>query len=155
MIASNKYAATTYAQNAWLPYMYWGVSRMKNEAPFADSFAARRFTGIKIPQPTTVKHANMCRSILVNLMKMAASSPTVSTSCCSFVRMRGGIQPKKPLSVMTGGACLLSACLARGAYTTLLYGRRKQKRAAMARERASDVAKEAKKASDASYSQRQ
>jgi hypothetical protein len=50
----------------------------------------------------------------------------LSTKSCSFVFAIGAIQSKIPGPIF-GGACLLSACFARGAYTTLLYGRRRQK----------------------------
>lgn len=114
MMASKMYAAATYAQKAWLPYMYCGVIFRKKEAFFAELFEETRLTGSRIPHPTTVKQAKMFRNILVNRMNMAPSSPTLLTMSCSFVRTRGGIQPKRPL-LIGGGACLVSACFALGA----------------------------------------
>ena len=77
--------------------------------------------------------------------KSVASMPTFSTNCDSFVERIGPIQARGPLPI-GGGACLASACLERGAYTTVFRGRRKQNAAATRRVAPIDVPKEARKA---------
>jgi hypothetical protein len=52
--------------------------------------------------------------------------PILSTSSCSFELVTALIQSKGPLPSGCG-RCFSSACFARGAYTRLFFGRRKQK----------------------------
>lgn len=77
-------------------------------------------------QHRTARHKKMLRHILVKRMKMVASMPTSLTKSCSVVVHSGLIQEKKPFPSW-GGACLSSACLSLGAYTTVLSGLTREK----------------------------
>ena len=70
--------------------------------------------GIRTPHPMIVKMEKMFLIILVNRMKIAASSPSFSTISGSFVLLTVPIHPNNPL-LTGGGACFESAYFARGA----------------------------------------
>lgn len=75
--------------------------------------------------PMTESVRNIFLHMRVKRKNIVASSPTCKIKSCSFVFARGLIQAKRPLPT-GGGACFSSACLSFGAYTTELYGRRKE-----------------------------
>jgi hypothetical protein len=72
----------------------------------------------------------MLRHILVNRMKTVASNPTKFTMSCSLV-CHNGYSHAQGLFPSGGGWCFWSATRSLGAYTTVLYGRRKEKHMAM------------------------
>ena len=106
---------------------------------------AMRFVGMRIPHPTTVSAVKMLRLMRAKRKKRAASIPTVSINACSFVLSTGPSHDRGAFPT-GGGACFESACFARGAYTTLLSGRRKQKTAAQRAARPNDETRELRKA---------
>ena len=83
-------------------------------------------TGIKITQPNKLNTKKMLRHIRRTLKKTVASNPINCTNSCSFVLNTGPTQAKIPFP-NGGGACLSSATLSLGAYTTVLYGRSNEK----------------------------
>jgi len=69
----------------------------------------------------------MFRHMFRKRMKTTASKPASRMSSCSFVLQSGITQAKGPLP-SGGGARDSSACFSFGAYTTVWYGRKKEKR---------------------------
>lgn len=86
---------------------------------------------MRMLQQRSVRTTKILRHIRVNRKKIVASIPIRSTISLSVVDHSGATQASTPLP-SRGGACFSSACLSFGAYTTLLYGRRKEKHTAMA-----------------------
>jgi hypothetical protein len=78
-----------------------------------------KLMGIKMPQPMRVKARKMLRHIFKILKKTTASNPINVTSSCSFVLRIGPTHANTPFPI-GGGACLSSATLSFGAYTTEL-----------------------------------
>lgn len=103
--------------------------------------------GSRTPHPMQVRMRNIFLSMRVNRRNTTASRPIFSTRSCSLTSLIAANQLKRPLP-RRGGACLSSACLARGAYTALLLGRRKQKARARRILRPKVQAREAKKEVD-------
>lgn len=107
------------------PYVLTGVTLamkviLSNFTPFA------RLIGIRIPHPITDKARNMFRHIFKILKNTTASNPISGMSSCSFVFAIGANQANTPFPI-GGGECFSSATLSFGAYTTELYGRRREK----------------------------
>ncbi len=99
-----------------------------------------KLMGIKIAHPNTINTKNILRHILKTLKKTVASSPMRPTKSCSDVLKTGPNQANMPFPI-GGGACLSSAILSFGAYTTELYGRRRENPTARRRVNPMDVPK--------------
>ena len=113
------------------PYVVIGVTRMIKVKGVANELTPwDKLIGMRTPHPMILRTRNIFRHILVNRRKTVATSPTWSIRSCSFVRTTGPNHANMPLPT-GGGACLSSECLSFGAYTTELYGRRREKAMAM------------------------
>lgn len=121
--------ANTTVAHSGFPQTFLGVTWASHCSSGGEKLV--QLTGIKMAQPSTESTTKMLRHMRVKRMNMAASRPTRLTTSCSEVDHSGTTHAKMPFP-RGGGACFSSACLSFGEYTTLLYGRRKEKQTAMA-----------------------